>query len=44
MADIATIDIIAAIDSIAEMFDNADAEANVVANHDMPKQEIIYVG
>ena len=26
------------------MDDNADAKANVIANHDMPNQEIIYVG
>ena len=44
IAAIGTIDVIAAIDAIAYMDDNADAKANVIANHDMPKQEIIYVG
>ena len=44
IADIGTIDVIVAIDVIADMDHNADAKANVIANHDMPKQENIYVG
>ena len=44
IADIGTIDVIAAIDAIADMDNDADAKANVIANHDMPKQENIYVG
>ena len=43
IADIGTIDVIAAIDAIADMDDTADAKANVIANHDIPTQEIIYV-
>jgi hypothetical protein len=41
---IGTIDVIAAIDAIAYMDDNADGKANGIANHDMTKQENIYVG
>ncbi len=44
IANIGIIDVIDAIDTIADMDDNADAKANVIANHDMPKQENIHVG